>query len=515
MPARRVLYFTAEDYYVYRGAGGALELEARFPGDDIGITEFREYLRGQRGALFSVVADLAGEDFYEDQIPFLRGADREAVIQRRLAQRYRDTRLAAALSLGYVSTGERRNERLLLSSFTNTQQLTPWLDALDDAGTRLAGVYSAPLLAPALARTLGARAGPAILVTANRAGLRQSFIENGRLRFARLERTVDMVPQALAMFVRSETLRMAQYLSTLRALPRDGGPLHVIVVAPPGERAVFQQALTSDNRLAFTTVDGGDAARAIGLKQAPHNAGAEALYLHLAMRKPPREQFASSDDRRGFLVWRLQRALVAVGALAFAACAVYAGGLWLQSNDLRSRAAAQSAAARSAAEQYERITATFPVTQTTTENLKTTVVEFTKIAERSSTPEIAFAHVARVLEKFPEIEIESLDWSVGRSEERRDKPPAPSSSSKPSPPGETGVRVEITGRIQTRQRDYRAISAHVQRFSDALATAGYEMLRPPQLPFDITSEGTLTGDMSAGERSQAPDFIITLGRRLP
>ena len=97
---RHLLYFTAEDHYLYSSAGSKLALEAKFSGDDLGVTAFREHLRGSRGALFAVVADLAGEDFHEEQIPFLRGADRDAVVQRRLAQRYRDTRLAAALSLG-------------------------------------------------------------------------------------------------------------------------------------------------------------------------------------------------------------------------------------------------------------------------------------------------------------------------------------------------------------------------------------------------------------------------------
>ena len=109
MATRRILYFTAEDHYLYRSIGPALELEAKFTGDDLGLSAFREYLRAQRGALFAVVADLAGEDFHEEQIPYVRGADREALLARRLAQRYRDTRLAAALSLGAsgVSMGTR------------------------------------------------------------------------------------------------------------------------------------------------------------------------------------------------------------------------------------------------------------------------------------------------------------------------------------------------------------------------------------------------------------------------
>ena len=134
MSAQRILYFSAEQHFLYRSRGTALELEARFTADEAGVDNFRDYLRTQRGALFSVLADLAGEDFHEDQVPFLRGGDLEAVVQRRLAQRYRDTRLAAALSLGQTIVGERRNERLLLASFTNTQQISPWLDALDQAG---------------------------------------------------------------------------------------------------------------------------------------------------------------------------------------------------------------------------------------------------------------------------------------------------------------------------------------------------------------------------------------------
>src|SRR5262245_54741171 len=326
---RYLLYFTAEDHYLYASRSGTLVLEAKFTGDDLGVSAFREHLRGRRGALFALVADLAGEDFHEEQIPWLRGADREAVVQRRLAQRYRDTRLAAALTLGAVTTPQRRNERLLLASFTNTHQFGPWLDALEEAGIKLAGVYSVPLLAPALAAALGVRRGRALVVTANRAGLRQCFVEDGKLRFARLERTVEMVPQALALFVRSETLRLAQYLTTLRALPRDGGALQALVVAPPGERAAFEQALAADPRVVFRTVDHADALRAVRLRAAPDGTAAEALYLHLASRKAPREQFAGRAERRRYFIWQLQRGIVAAGAAALVACPLYSGSRWL------------------------------------------------------------------------------------------------------------------------------------------------------------------------------------------
>ena len=512
MAIRRLLYFTAEDHYLYAASRGSLELEAKFSGDEAGAGEFRQYLRSRRDGLFSVVADLAGEDFHEDQIPSLRGADRDAVVQRRLAQRYRDTRLAAALSLGHVVTPERRNERLLLASFTNTQQLAPWLGALDESGARLAGVFSVPLLAPALAARLGARTGRCIVVTANRAGLRQSFVEEGRLRFARLERTVEMVPQALALFVRSETQRLVQYLVTLRALPREGAPVRVLVVAPRGQKAAFEQALSADGRLVFQTFDGDEAAGKAGVRRMPGETGAEALYLQMAAKKPPREQFASRQDRRRYEVWQLQRGIVAAGALALAVCGVYAGGQALEGVRIHGEAAANAREARRATEAYQRITAAFPVTQTTTENLKIAVTEFRRLAQRSATPETDFARVSRVLERFPQFEIDGLAWGIA---ERRDKPAA-SGAQAPGSPSNSAVQLEMSGRVNaTQHSDYRGITAQVQQFAAALGDAGYEVGRT-QLPFDITSEGTLTGDIAAArDASEAPRFTVTLVRRLP
>jgi hypothetical protein len=509
---RELLYFTAEDHYLYRSRGGSLELEAKFSGDDLGVSAFRQHLRGREGALFALVADLAGEDFHEEHVPFLRGSDREAVVQRRLAQRYRDTRLAAALSLGAVAGPQRRNERLLLASFTNTQQFAPWLDALEEAGARLAGVYSVPLLAPALAARLGARAQRALVVSVNRAGLRQSFIEDGRLRFARLERTVEMAPQALAAFTRSETVRLVQYLTTLRALPRDGAPLPALVVAPPGERAVFEQVLAAETRVVFQIVDAERARAAVKLRQWPEGAGAEALYLHLAARKPPRQQFASSSDRRRYFVWRLQRAAVGAGALGLAACTLFAGGLWLEARDVRARAETQKLEARGDAERYARITASFPVTETTTENLRATVLEFRRIAEQSPSPEAAFVHLSRVLARFPQMEIDGLNWSLGRPAETR-KPAAGSAAAEGK--SDQAVLIEISGRVHATQRnDYRGITAQVQSFAGALADSGYTLART-QLPFDITSEGTLTGDIGGADSGEAPRFTIVLARRLP
>jgi hypothetical protein len=514
MATKHLVYFTASELRVYRHAHSRLSAEARFTADEAGIDSFRSFLTRHRGALFYVVADLAGEDFHEDQIPFLRGAERRAVVERRLAQRYRDTRLAAAISLGIVRD-ERRNERLLLASFTNAQQFAPWLDALAEAGAKLAGVFSVPMLAPTLAARLGARQERCIVVTVDRAGLRQSYVDRGRLRFSRLEPTVNLAPESLALFVRSETARLAQYLGTLRAVPRDGTPLKVYVVAPRGERVRFEQALTSDEWLEFVTIELPETLRRTGLRSAPEDGFAETLYLHLAARNPPKDQFAKLEERRSYRVWQLQRAVAAAGVAGLAACAVYAGAIWIDILRVRDATFTQQRESREAADRYARITRTFPVTQTTTDNLKVTVSEFGKIAARTASPEGALVHLSSVLEQFPEIELDNLRWRVALAESGGDSRQT-AKGTQPAAAGGRAELLEINGRVNAAQRsDYRDITEKVERFAEALGqNSSYRVVRT-RLPFDVASEGTLTGDIGTRETGEAPRFTVEIARRLP
>lgn len=532
MSERRLLYFTTNGHHLYSWRSGKLGLETFFADNEDGVDEFRNFAKQHAKSLYYILADLAGEDFHDELIPLLRGGDRQAVIERRLAQRYRDTRLAAAISLGPIAVaGERRNERLVLASFTNTQQFSPWLDAISEAGAKLAGVYSVPLVAPAVAETIAskidAKSSRLFVVSMDSAGLRQSFLEDGKLRFARLERMVEMGAEADAAFVRSETLRLVQYLSSLRVLPRDGPPVTAIVITPAGQRDVFERALPSDGRLTFRVVDLPKAASLVGIKSA-EGIGAEQLYLHLVAKRAPKDQFARSEDRKGFLLWQLQRGVVAAGAIGLSACMLFAGAKWIEVMDVRSQTDQQLAETRSVEQEYQRVTSTFPVTLTTTENLKATVNEFRSIATRSAIPGPAFAYVSRALEQFPQIELDQLVWRTDRRGAIDKKIPAPSapipatggarSAAAPtsgSPSQDDFVQMlEISGHVNATQRsDYRAITAQVQSFADALQIdSSYEVVRT-LLPFDTTSSGTLSGDIGASEGSDTPRFTVTVMRR--
>jgi len=500
---RLVVYFTAAERRVLRWSGGVLRPEALFAADDAGLAGFQQYLSRCDGAVVTLVADVAGEEFHEEQIPYLRGSDREAIVHRRLAQRFREARLAATLPLGRIET-ERRNERLLLASFSNTRQFDAWLDALAASGARLAGVYSTALLMPALAARNDRDAAHCMIVSVHATGLRECYLEQGRLRFARFESVQAATSEEYAARARAEIERLTQYLATLRALPAGAQPLPVIVVARAAQRAAFERSLVSDARFAFRFEPLEEAARRLGIRGAPRDMGAEQLALALAATQPPREQFARAQDRRGFLQWRLQRALLAAGALGFSVCAAYAGVQWLEVLELRDLARAERQEAQQARQRYQRIAANFPAAPTSPENLKATVQELRRIAARTAPPEAALAHVARALAECPQVELDALAWSV--------KPLAAPDPGGASPLAQT---LEISAHIAgTLRADQRALNAQIQRFAAALqAERAWQVVRS-QLPFDATPQGTLVGGDTSMAGGDAARFVVVIARPL-
>jgi len=103
-----LLYFTAHQVTAYRWNRGDLLKLAVFEAGENGVAEFSKYVGGASGSLFYVLGDVVEEDFFQENIPYVRGADRRALLARKLAQRYRDASLALPLSLGSETHAGRR-----------------------------------------------------------------------------------------------------------------------------------------------------------------------------------------------------------------------------------------------------------------------------------------------------------------------------------------------------------------------------------------------------------------------
>lgn len=518
MPIKRLLYFTSQGITAYRRGRGSLVREDSFDSNEDGVEKFSRYVASGRKSLFYVLADVVEEDFFQENIPFVRGGDRRALLARKLAQRYRDTRLALSLSLG-TETGERREERILHSSFTNTQQFQPWLDALRENEARVAGVFSVALMAPRVVQRIGFKAQRYLLVSLQQAGLRQSFVENGCIRFSRLGRIDQGDPRVVARTFAEESERIQQYLTNMRTLARENLPLDVVVLAPGGYKALYDSACADTAQLRFHVFDLDQTARKAGLKSAPEETLAEGLFLHTLGSTFSGEQFAGDDVRRFYDLWRARVGLIASSGAAFALCLAFSGLTLLDIGRINVETEANRRLEAAASSQYAKAQENFPKTPIPAENFKAVIKNYRAIERQIAAPGDLMFTISRALTHLPQIELDRIDWSASGP---RSRDAAKSASAAPAPAGattpiETLYRsAEISGRlIVPDASDYRNISTLVAQFVEALRTQpGIEVI-DTHLPFDINAQKNLSGDIGTQRSAtEVPRFSVLIGKRI-
>jgi hypothetical protein len=521
VPGKRLCYFTSHRVTTYLWERGRLHKEGVFDANEKGIAEFSKYVAGAPESLFYVLADVVEEDFFQENIPYVRGSDRRALLARKLAQRYRDASLAFPLSLGSETHAGRREERILYMSFMNTQHFQPWLEALRANNARVVGVFSVPLVAAQTGKSLGFKTGRYLMVSRQQAGLRQSYIENGRIRFSRLGRADFSDPRVIAQEFAAESLRIQQYLVNSRILPRDAPALDALVLAPKEHKELYDAACVSSARLQFHVRDIEGVSTGLGLKSAPPEALAEALFLHVLAANSPGEQYAGSRLRRFYHLWLARVSLLAAGAAAFAFCLLLSAVRFLDIHLLNEQSQNNRTQEIRATDEYARLQTRFPKTPIPGETLKTVVRNYRALLRQRASPNRMFIEIGEAVTALPQIEIDRIDWEFGAGA-KTDR-----EGSKAPPPAQPTAQVraagadfqtqtaEVSGKLVVQQAsDFRAVTALVTQFTEALRRKpGTEVIRT-QLPFDINAEKSLSGDIGAATREEVPQFSVVVVKRL-
>ncbi|MFH1044083.1 MAG: hypothetical protein V1796_03300 [Pseudomonadota bacterium] len=521
---KRLLYLTANRLAAYRLSSRKLAADAAFERSDQGIAAFSAYLAGSRN-LYYLVVDVVEEDYHRDSIPALSRKDRRQVLARKLAQRYRDTSLTLSLSLGYEQS-ERRNEKVLYASFSNTQQFQPWLAALEQNEIRLVGVYSTALLAPALINGAGIKAPRCLLVSVQQTGLRQSYVEDGKIRFSRIGRVNLADTAGVAAACAGESARLQQYLATMRVLPAANTPIDVMVLGAEQYHAALTEACRSTEVLRFHVVSADAQCRAAGLDSFPPEAPCDALFLRAAATAAPAEQFAHEQHRRHYRLWQISNGLYATGMAVLASGLLFALVQFFDVYNLHRQIQSDQTRFDALSAEYARVTTTFPAMPTSTENLKTTIRQYHALEKQTAFPQYLFAQTSKALAGYPQVELERIEWRVGKlppeSGSKTAAPkaaaPAPAAAGTPAVAATDDPGYElatVSARVVgARRADVRAITDTASQFIAALKKAPHLEVMDVRMPFDVTAEDTLKGDIGS-ERTIAEDaqFAVTVGRK--
>jgi hypothetical protein len=509
MAATRLLYISAARVTLYAWQKGTLEELGRFDHNETGFDAFGRQLDDESDQVFHLLVDIVEEDFQVDVIPFVRGKDRQALLVRRRAQRYRDASLSMTVSLGYERS-QRRDERVLLSAFTNTELLEPWLAILSESGVAVSGIYSPGLLAPAMAQALGLPKSRLIIVSVHEAGLRQTYLENGKLRFSRLsplsaEDVSDR--QRLAVALGTETGRVYQYLRATNALEIDHPPVEVTVIAPQGEGDLVKRYLPELPQLKINVSDQAEAVSRTGLRSGHRGVNAEPLFLHLLAKRRPRLQYAPLSVRKQYRGHQTRLGIVVGGAMTGAACLLAACLTLWQNHSLGEQIEQDRAQTDIAHAQYRQIEAEFPELPTSRDKLRAAMDQYAQIVRLPSGPQRFAVNLSTALDESPRVDLQNMRWYISST-----PTPAASTGAAPLDKGPLYEILEINASLNgIGGGDYREANGLVEEFVEKLRSLPDVEILQTKLPFETGSQQSLSTEV---KQDAAPRFSIVLSREV-
>jgi hypothetical protein len=244
---------------------------------------------------------------------------------------------------------------------------------------------------------------------------------------------------------------------------------------------------------------------------------AEGLFLHVLAAYAPREQYADDRLRRFYDLWRGRVGLVAAGAAAFVFCLLVSAARLIDIYQINDQARDDRIQEARASEEYARLQTRFPKTPVSGENLKTVVKNYRAVLRQSASPARMFVEISEALSALPQIEIDKINWEFGagaKSAAGRDAAKAPATQAQPAASELQIQTAEISGKLVVQQAsDFRAVTALVNQFTEALRRRpGTEVIRT-QLPFDINAEKSLSGDIGAARQEEVPQFSVVVRKR--
>ncbi|MEO5933772.1 MAG: hypothetical protein ABIQ08_09505 [Duganella sp.] len=527
MTRKHLLYLGSEQLCAYRWHGGRLSGGTRFNHDRAGVDAFMDYIDQGKHAPVYLLADLIEEDFQRVQVPHVGGRAGAKLMRRRLLQQYRETPFRHHEVQGREPLG-RRDDIVLLSALTNPSSVQPWAEALEQLKIPLAGLYSTTLLSEALVRKLGMRDEHLLLVTQQSAGWRQSYFQNGQLKFSRLTPAIDRDGDAVDIGV--ETGKTQQFLTSVRLMAR-GNVLETAVIAPAAAIPALEAQCAEGAETAFRFVPLEGVTQRLGVKpgdgEAAELAGrlTDPLLLSFLARASPPSHYTLGPLQRYFKLWHARVNLYRFSAMLAVGCVVLAGiNLW-QSQQARGGAARLAAEAALYDQRYGAVMAAMPPRVTTTANMRAAVNVERMLVTQGPGPQQLVAIVSAALEQSPQIRLLQLDWKVnlpaaqvapgtgapaGAADMGGAGQVAPMSSLLAGIPGRPPQALLLEAEIMADQDDYRNAVNTMNLFARQLASHPRLTVEVDKPPLDTRSSVKLNGKAGAQAVEARAKFSLNL-----
>ncbi len=201
---------------------GCLTQRARYRPVDPDYAAFTKFLREHRKVPFIVVADCIEEDFRNEMVAHVTGADRKALLTRKMNHAFRNTVYRTARIVGREREG-RKDDKALFTALTKPELVDPWLSRILDMKIPIKTLTSAAYVMELFAESLKiAKEDHLLLVNQEPGtGLRQTYLQKGRVIFSRLTAIGSSDGTTFEEMLLGQCEQTRKYLERIKQLPYD------------------------------------------------------------------------------------------------------------------------------------------------------------------------------------------------------------------------------------------------------------------------------------------------------
>ncbi|HCN87851.1 MAG TPA: hypothetical protein DIT28_01535 [Oxalobacteraceae bacterium] len=521
--AKHLFYLTNNQLTASIWDKGVLAEGRTFDHYETGWLQFSAYLDGHRELDAFLLTDLIEEDFQRENVPHVAGGARQKMLQRRLANLYRDTPYRQASQQGREPDG-RRDDRMLFSALTNAELLKPWLAALKKKSVVVAGIYSVALLSTLAFQKFGLGKQAALLVTHQSSGLRQSFFQDGYLRFSRLTPMTAWTPVAIAEIAKAEMAKTQQFLASTRMLAR-GAPIDIVVVIDAETVRQLMPLCPDTDGMNHHYIDLNEASQLLSLKRRADLKLCDPLFLGLLGSKRVASHYATFEQTRFRTMAQTRVAFNALSVITIASGVILTAGNVLDTFHAANKARQAEFETRGAIARHQALITSMPVTVTNPHDMKSAVDLEQMISHNAPAPTMLIAAISHALDALPQIRIDEINWQVsdvdGAATDPAAAAPVPPVAAVDAAPSAALIGVPkkpfeivtLEGEVVPFKNDYRTALESINRLTVDLRKNKHIQVDITRPPLDVRPSAKLESQAGNDEGLSKPRFSLKLAWR--
>ncbi len=496
MSIERAFYVTQGSLSIWTRRQDGLERVAVFADDDEGLHEFDVYIAQFPQQPSAMLIDVIEEEFALETIPKLGIRDRNSLIDRRRQRRYRRTTYSLSQFQGKADQGAGESA-VLHSAISNHELLDPWMQVILRHQVPLSGIYSVPLMAPAIFRKLFQTRQPALFVAPHQGNrLRLVFIRDGKLKSARLSQSPAIDEEAQARFIVTEARRSRRYLERLRML--SGMEMLDVCVIADSDLAERLEALAeSETSMQFSYLEHEAAAGKLHARTEVPGNRFEAVYLAALFQGRQKHSYAKSGENQYWIMRHVRHAIIGLSTGVAAVCAALAAFYFSDAWLLQSRVSEIQSQVAQLTETFRREHEKFNPIQAGSHEMKLAVDTGDYILRHRLPVPWVMNQLGSVLGDYPGIHVRELHWIAEsppppdrHDSRRRDRPmPVPV-------PEIISVGAEITADIRPFDGDMRKAFARIDRLAaDLQERTDFSRAVTVEYPINASTSAAVSGEI--------------------